>query len=386
MKILHIISSLDTGGAPGMLYKLLANSDLAHLDATVISLTDISEVGGKIRSLGVDVWAVDMKRGKISPSKILYLAHLIRKIKPDIIQTWMYHADVLGSLAAMLAAPRTPVIWGIRHSNLDPRYNNPVTVKVAKLCGYLSRYLPSRIICCSHEAKETHQLIGYDPKKIIIIPNGFELDIFYPDKKARDEVRKSLGIEQETILIGMVARFDPQKDHHNFVQAAGIVAKKYRNAEFLLCGGDINEQNATLIGWIEQAEIENKIHLLGLRNDVPKILTALDIATLSSLGEAFPNVVGEAMACGIPCVVTDTGDSSLIVGETGVVVPAQNALALANGWTKLIEAGTEGRERLGNNARRRIQSNFDMKAIAARYCEVYKMVLYEPVAVHWPNS
>jgi len=386
MKILHIITSLDPGGAQIMLRKLLHSSDRQYRDVEVISLMGVGLIGEEIQAMGIPVHSIGMERSRPSPIKIFRVARLIRKISPDVIQTWMYHSDLVGSLAAMLADPRLPVIWGIRHSNLDPHYNNPMTVKIAKLCARLSGYLPKRIICCSKEAKETHQQIGYDPQKIVIIPNGFELDLFRPDAEARLAVRQEIGIAPETVVIGMVARFDPQKDHQNFVFAAGILAQEYPDVEFVLCGGKMDEQNTRLMDWIRQAGVEKKVHLLGLRNDVPKIVTAFDIATLSSLGEAFPNVVGEAMACGVPCVVTDVGDSAMIVGDTGIVTPPQNPLALATGWAELIEAGPEYREKLGNEARNRIKTVFDIKAIAVRYGEVYKEALYGPLSVQWPNE
>jgi len=384
VKILHIITSLYAGGAQIMLYKLLANNDRMRLDSTVISLMDSAEMGEKIESLGVDVHSLGMKRGTVSLKKILYLTQLIRKINPDLIQTWMYHSDLLGSLAALLAAVRVPVIWGIHHSNLDPQYNDPTTLKVAKLCAHISRFMPARIISCSQAAKETHRQIGYYQEKMVVIPNGFDLCEFHPDQEAREVVRENLHINSETILIGMMARFDPQKDHKNFIQAASILLQEHQNVEFVLCGSGMDQQNAALMEWIREVDIEPKVHLLGHRKDVSRILAALDIATLSSCGEAFPLVVGEAMACGIPCVVTDVGDSALLVGDTGIIVPPQNPLALAEGWSMLIDAGAEYRKKTGNDARARISSTFDIADIAVRYGEVYKEALYGPLTDPWP--
>lgn len=386
MKILHIIVNLDFGGAQTMLYKLLSTYSRSGLNAEVISLMGSGLAGQKINSLGVKVHSLEMKRGAASLSKILSLARLINKIQPDLIQTWMYHADLLGSFAGLLAAPRVPVIWGIRHANLDPRYNAAATLKVVKLCAYLSRYMPERIISCSQQAKETHRQIGYDKNKIIVIPNGFDLTQFHPDKKAYISVRQRLGIELDAPLIGMLARFESQKDHQNFIQAASIVSQRNNRVEFLLSGNGMDERNTQLMEWIKQAGIGQKIHLTGHREDVPEILAALDIATLSSCGEAFPNVVGEAMACGVPCVVTDVGDSAMIVGETGIVVKPQNASDLANGWTELIDAGNEYRREMGNKARTRIRDTFSIETVAARYSEIYKEVLFGTLAVQWPHE
>ena len=386
MKILHIITSLYAGGAQIMLYKLLANHEQVRLGSTVISLMEAGEVGEQIEQLGVDVYSLGMTRGTLSLTKMIYLARMIRKIKPDIIQTWMYHADLLGTLAAFIAAPHAPVVWGIHHSNLDPRYNSPTTLKVAKLCACISHYLPAKIISCSLAAKETHQQIGYDKEKIAVIPNGFDVGSFHPDKEAGESVRRELGIAPETIVIGMMARFDPQKDHKNFIQAASIILRKMTNVEFILCGKGMERQNTTIMDWIKEVGIEAQIHLLGHRRDVSRVLAALDIATLSSCGEAFPLAVGEAMACGVPCVVTDVGDSALLVGNTGIVVPAQNPLALAEGWIALAEAGAEQRKSMGMQARERISSTFAIAKIAIRYGEIYKEALYGPLTVAWPGE
>ena len=208
---------------------------------------------------------------------------------------------------------------------------------------------------------------------MVVIPNGFDLNLFKPDLEGRTLVRQELRIPEDTMLIGMVGRFDPQKDHYNFIKAAALLQKEIPDVQFLLCGDDITWENQKLSKWIDETGFHGYFHLLGRRSDISRIMTALDIAS-SSYGEGFPNVVGEAMSCGVPCVVTDVGDSALIVGDTGIVVPPKDPNALALAWKKLIEIGKDKRQKLGHNARLRIRENFNLPSVVRRYEELYKDV------------
>ncbi|MEA3397558.1 MAG: glycosyltransferase [Chloroflexota bacterium] len=210
---------------------------------------------------------------------------------------------------------------------------------------------------------------------MVVIPNGFDLNLFKPDLEGGPLIRQELRISEDTILIGMVGRFDPQKDHLNFIKAAALLQKRIKDVHFLLCGDDITWKNRKLSKWINEAGLPEHFHLLGRRNDVPRIMTALDIASSSSYGEGFPNVVGEAMTCGTPCVVTDVGDSALIVGDTGIVVPPKDSNDLALAWKELIEIGKDKRQKLGDDARLRIRDNFSLTSVVKRYEGLYKCVI-----------
>lgn len=378
IKICHIITGLNTGGAEMMLYKLLSHMDSSSFKTKVISLTDIGPVGNKIEKLGVPVQALGMKRGFPDSLKVLQLANWLHKERPQVIQTWMYHADLIVGIAAKLAGT-IPVVWGIRQSDLHPQRTKRTTIWTAKACAWLSQILPERIVCCSISAQNVHARLGYEANKMLVIPNGFDITDYKPNPLARNSVRQELGLSHDTILIGMVARFDPQKDHQNFIRAAALVHTDFPNVHFLLCGDNVTWENHKLVGWIDEVGIRNYCHLLGRRDDIPRIMAALDIASLSSSGEGFPNVVGEAMACGIPCVVTDVGDSALIVNDTGRVVPPQNSKALANAWIELVQMEPEERNKLGKLARRQIKENFDLKEIAKRYEALYKEVASKKV-------
>jgi len=248
---------------------------------------------------------------------------------------------------------------------------NRRTMLVNRACALLSRKYAARIVCCSEASLQVHEKLNYAAEKLEVIPNGFDLKQFKPDPTARASLRDELGVPARTPLIGMAARFHPDKDHWNFIQAAAGLHKQMPEIHFLLCGLDITWQNLRLAGWIESAGIRNCCHLLDLRQDMPRLFAGMDIATTSSRSEAFPIAIGEAMACGTPCVVTDVGDSALIVGDTGTVVAPGDPHALTADWRKLIEAGPAVRRRLGMAARYRVQQHFALPAIVERYQAIY---------------
>lgn len=374
MKLVHIITGLSTGGAEMMLFKLLSKIDRDTFNVKVVSLTDIGPIGQMIESLGIPVFALEMRRGIPDLRALFKLVAWLRNENPDLVQTWMYHSDLMGGLAAILAGG-IPVIWNIRHSNLDPTENKRSTVLIAKTCAKLAHAFSNRIICCSEVSRQIHKTLGYYAKDMVVIPNGFDVEAFKPDPLAKFFLCEELGIPEDSMIIGVVARFDPQKDHHNFIMAAAKLKQRHSNVQFVLCGEGITTDNNQLLTWINQAGSEYCFHLLGRRLDISRLTAAFDIASLSSFGEGFPNVIGEAMACGIPCVVTDAGDSAYIVGDTGLVVPARNPDALAQALTELINMGEGKRIELGKRARARVMANFELSRVVKRYEEIYQEVL-----------
>jgi len=354
-----------------MLHKLLGYLPRDLVSNEVVSLTGEGSVAAWIRELGVPVYALGARRGMPDPRAVTRLMRRMKASRPQVVQTWMYHADLIGGLAAKLAGD-IPVAWNIRQSNLDPVHSKRLTIWTAKICARLSRRIPARIVCCSDAAARIHREMGYAADKMVVIPNGFDMESFRPDAGARVSVRTELGIGQNDPVIGLVARFDPQKDHRTFVDAASILGARLLSARFVLCGDGVTWDNQELVRWIDDAGIRDRICLLGRRDDIARLLNGFDVATLSSAyGEGFPNVVGEAMACGVPCVVTDVGDSAWIVGDTGRVVPIRDAKALADSWLALVEAGHQARQALGARARARIVEHFDLEAIAGRYAKLY---------------
>jgi glycosyltransferase involved in cell wall biosynthesis len=364
-----VITGLPIGGAQAMLVKLLSRHDRRAFAPSVIALRAGGAVEPALRALGVPVWSPGMTRAN-APLAFARLVRRIRAERPDLVQTWMYHADLLGGAAA--AAAGVPVLWGIRQSNLRPGVGPPTTWLTMLACARLSTRVPERIVCGSESARRVHAELGYDAARMVVIPNGFDLEAFRPRPETRAAVRERLGIAAGTPLIGLVARFHPQKDHETFLTAAALLRAERPDARFVLCGEGADAGNPQLARRLAELGLAGSCHAIGPLESTEELTAALDVAgSTSSFGEGFSNAVGEAMASGVPCVVTDVGDSREIVGGTGRVVPPGDPPALARAWSALLALPPPERSALGEAARRRI-ARFDLASTAARFESLYR--------------
>jgi glycosyltransferase involved in cell wall biosynthesis len=374
IRLVHIITGLSTGGAEMMLFKLIQHIDRTRYEPYVISLTTQGDLGRYIESLDVPVEALGMRRGRFQLLKFLKLMFLLRSLHPDIVQTWMYHSDLLGGIAARLVGIRT-VSWAIRQSNISPKVNKRSSLYVMKICSILSHWIPNKIISCSEKARITHVETGYDEEKIVVIANGFDLNKFIPSLESRISVRNELGIPDNTPLVGLIARYDPQKNHEGFLEAARLINKQLPEVRFLLVGSGVDKSNSVLSQKIQKAGVEDVVHLLGRRDDIPRLMASLDVLASSSSGEGFSNVLGEAMACGIICVVTDVGDSADIVGNTGRVVSLEDMASLAKEILYVLSLSRNERQDLSNNSRRRIVNNYEIGTIVEKYEQYFEKLI-----------
>ena len=371
MRVVFIITGLSTGGAEMMLFKVLERLDRRRFAPHVISLTTLGELASRIAALGIPVEAMGMKPGLPNPLGFFRLVRRLKRLKPDVVHTWMYHADLMGGLAARLAGV-SAVGWCIRNSDLDKDKTKLSTRAVVGLCASISKWLPSRILTCSEKAQQVHVARGYVAEKMVVVPNGFDLTRFKPDKDARFILRAELGITDQTPLVGLIGRFDPQKNHAGFFEAAAVLHRQMPQVHFVLAGHGVDVSNAALMQVINQEGLLRNTHLLGLRNDISALMAALDVlASSSSYGEAFPNVLGEAMACGVPCVVTDVGDSAYIVGDTGRVVATGDMAGLAHALAGILQLPTAERLALGAAARIRVGTHFEIGHITRQYEAFY---------------
>lgn len=380
LRILHIINDLSIGGAEMMLYRLLSQKSRDRFDPVVLSLMAQGSLRQRIEELGIPVYTAGVKPGMATPASIWRLLRLVRKVKPDLIQGWMYHANLASQIAGMCASRKTPVLWSIHCSLHSLTFEKRMTTAVVRLCAPLSR-LPSSIVFVSRTSQAQHKAKGYRTRNSLVIPNGIDTSLFAPSKEARASVRSELGVARDALLIGVIGRSHPMKDHENFLGAAGRVSEAYPDAHFLLAGRGLDRENAPLGELIRDYNLADRVHLLGERSDIARLVAALDVFSLSSShGESFPIIVGEAMSCAVPCVVTDVGDSAWMVSNTGRVVPSRDPHALASACEELLEIGPAGRQALGAAARSRVTELFSLSSIVARYEALYQDSVMTPAA------
>lgn len=371
-RIIFLTTGLYAGGAEVMLLRLLSRLDRERFQPSVISLIQLGPVGEKIAQLGIPVRSLEMQPGRPSVVSIWRLVRWLRRERPHIMQTWMYHADLLGGVAALVVG-HIPTSWGIHHSDPLAQGYGPFTALTVKLCARWSRWMPKRIVCVSESSRQAHVAFGYSDDKMLVIPNGVDLSASKPDPAAGSLIRETLLIPSEAPVIGLVGRFHQQKDHQNFVQAAKRIVANRPSVHFVLCGEGVTWDNEELATWIDEAGIRANCRVLGRRDDIPQLMASFDLATLSScFGESFPMVIIEAMSCGVPCVVTDVGDSGHIVGSTGLVVPPRDPSALAQAWERMLDLGREQLLQTGVDARQRVQDHFDLPKIVDRYQTLFE--------------
>jgi glycosyltransferase involved in cell wall biosynthesis len=372
--VCHLITGLQVGGAQHALMRL-ATHDKAYRHV-VISMLDEDAFGPKLRAANIDVHALNMPRGRPTLAGLRQLIGLLRDLRPHAVQTWLYHADIMGSVAA-LCAGCIPTFWGIRFSTLDGVVTNRVAAILVKLCAFSSRFLPKKVISCSDSGKSSHLDLGYGKNSIEVVYNGY--DVAALEKLAEGAsssldglgLREGLGLSEGTFLLGVAARWDPQKDHETlFAALAQLKEQGTRNIHTLLFGMGTDTGNNVLMERHRHHGLESQITPLGDRDDAPALMAALDVHVLPSVsGEGFSNSVAESMAVGTPNIVTDVGDSAMIVGDTGWSVPRQDPTALAQA---IAEAQTEWQVGAPFAARRqanrqRIAENFSIERMVSGF-------------------
>ncbi|ART81780.1 hypothetical protein CBP31_03385 [Oceanisphaera profunda] len=363
MKVLHIITGLGDGGAEGVLYRLCTqDKSNTHI---VVSLMGAGKYSSLLINNGIRVELLNQKKGRMSIQGLFYLYRLIKKIRPNVVQTWMYHSDLIGGVLAKLLRVEM-IVWNIRHSSLEPGKANRSTIIIANLCGKISRFIPDKIICCAQSASESHKKYGYDSSKMIVIENGYELSRFKPAPQP--------SLFHFPVQLGMVGRYTQEKDHINLLKAIKILVDNGYSLSLALVGSGMDKNNHTIVSKIDELGLTSYVFLMGARVDIPSVMRGLDIHLLSSSSEGFPNVLAEAMACGTPCVTTDAGDAAAIVGDTGWVVKIKDSNGLAMSIMKAIDEMTSSPNlwmKRKEFARARIVESYSIDSMVGRYNQVW---------------
>ncbi len=366
LHVVHLISGLGQGGAESVLYRLVAWPD-PDLEHTVVSFADAGIYGERFAAAGVSLKTLGMTPGRLSLGDFRKLKKCLVQLQPDVIQTWMYHADLIGGVAARLSGCKH-IAWGIRNSGASLAKSSRSAYWFARISGLLSRWIPQRIICCAEDARKRHVQWGYCPEKMRVIQNGYDLSRWNRDLPARQALREQWQLSDDTPVIGFVARWNPLKDHATLIKALAIGVKQQPGLRCVLVGLGMDTGNPALMRLLAEHELLEHVILLGMRDDVPQIMSALDLHVLSSIAEGFPNVVAEAMACGVPNVVTNVGDAALIVGSEGWVVPPSDPGKLAEAIVLALDLIRQSdRDVLSRKVRGHVMNEFSLEKMVGNY-------------------
>lgn len=368
LNVVHVIGGLGQGGAEAVLLRLVAASNGACRH-TVISLSDEGVYGAALRDAGAELITLGASRGAGMWRAFRQLRDHLRRLRPDAVQTWMYHGNIIGGLAARSVGLNN-VAWGIRNAGVSLEKSSRLARITFRLGAWNAGWLPRVIVCCAQDARIRHEQVGYVGEKLLTIPNGYDLARFAPDAASRASLREQWQVPDDAWLFGCVARWDPLKDHANLLSAFAQLRREHPGADLrcVLVGRDMDAGNRELATLLQGLGLGSEVILAGPSQDIPAVMNALDTHVLSSLAEGFPNVVAEAMACGTPVVATDVGDAAEIVANAGWVVPPRNAAALAHGMVQAWQARGDG---TGERGRASVVARFGLERMAQRYISLW---------------
>lgn len=366
LRVCHVITGLGQGGAENALCRLVEGDHFRN-QTVVVSLTGRGLYADRLEAANATVEALSIAGPSSFISGLIRLYQIYKNNKPDVVQTWMYHSDLMGGVVARLMG--IPVAWGLRQGNLSGKYVKAGTWFVGELNAFFSRMVPTVIVACGQRVVNYHKALRYRGK-FVVIPNGLELADYPPDSGNATAMRNAFGLG-EAFVVGHVGRADTQKDHGTLLAAFKLFLTTHPDSRLLLIGAGLEEGSAYLTKFIDYTATRANVLALGARVDVPKLLQVFDVFVLSSVSEGFPNVVAEAMASGVPCVVTDCGDAAEMVGETGWTVPVKHPDAIAHYLSLAAAESPSQRIQRSRAARFRAEQNFGIKEMVDAYQRVW---------------
>lgn len=369
--ILYIITSLSVGGAQKALLNLATSGFSDAYKPIVVSLVEVDGIQQQFEQAGIPVHVLGLNRLMKLPLLPFRLFALVRRIRPRVIHGWMHHGNLFATLGWLFAGCRPVLLWGMHHTPEKATLERPQHALVLKLGRWLSRF-PRRIVYVSRRSMQRHTELGYEPRNARVIANGIPLSRSGQADESRNAVRKELGIPDNALLVGSLTRYVPEKDIPNMLAAIGLLQQQMPNVHFLLAGEGMEDSNPALRALLAALPDRENVHLLGVRTDASHLTAALDVATLSSRREAFPLFLAEAMAAGVPCVATDVGDIAEFVADTGLIVPAGKADALAQAWVAILQKSAQQRQQLGKRASNRVAERYSLDTVLEAYSDLLK--------------
>lgn len=364
-RIIFLISVLNRGGAEHQLTLLIRTIDQRKFDVTVVTMYDGGPLWAEMESIpGIKLISLG-KKGRGDYLRPMWkLFRTTGRIRPQIVHGYMGVSNILSLLAGKPFGAK--VVWGLRASNVNFTLYDRLSSWYFRLAAELSRF-PDLIIANSYAGKSYHVAEGYSGQRMVVIPNGFDTEKFLPNRALGSHLRAEWGIPPDALLIGLVARLDPMKDHATFLKAAAVLAAEFDHVHFVCVGNGPPAFRQQLEELGKSLGLQDRLIWAGERGDMPAVQNALDIATsATSFGEGFSNTIGEAMACGVPCVVTDVGDSARLIDATGLAIPFGDPSSLAAAWRTLVAMSPTERATLGKEARARIVGEFSQETLARR--------------------
>lgn len=370
MRVVHCITGLSGDGAQRMLLRLTERLERRGIENVVVSLSGREPLADAFEERGIPVHSLTMSssfRGMFAP---LRLRSLLTDLSPDILQGWMYHANLMMTIVRPLLRRRIPVLWNIRRGTDDLQERKFSTRFVIRANARLSSHA-ERIVYCTRASREQHEAIGFAPGKGIVIGNGFDIERCKSAPQTRRGVRERYGVLESDILIGNIGRDDIAKGRPYLIEAFVEVLKFVPNARLMLVGRGMSETNPEVRRLLVSSGVASRVILVGEYSPIVDLYSAMDIMCSSSLAEGFPNVIGEAMCCEVPCVATDVGNTRDLLDGIGILVPPRAATHLAHALVSMCEEGRGGWRARGVRARSRISEEYSLDSVTDHYASLY---------------